>query len=110
MQVMPATTNLAALTEGTTSLGAPVLKLCVNGQTACTIASFAKPHCSTDTMRSLFAQPDHMGVFHYVVDCPEDLNMIAMIATSDRPCWRAEACKSLLLLLASVRALRTSTG
>ncbi|DBA73557.1 TPA: hypothetical protein ACH3X2_009800 [Trebouxia sp. C0005] len=24
---------------------------------------------STDTMRSFFAQPDHMGVFHYVVDC-----------------------------------------
>ncbi len=24
---------------------------------------------STDTMRSFFAQPDHIGVFHYVVDC-----------------------------------------
>ncbi len=24
---------------------------------------------STDTMRSFFAQPDHMGVFHYVIDC-----------------------------------------
>ncbi len=24
---------------------------------------------STDTMRSFFAQPDHVGVFHYVVDC-----------------------------------------
>ncbi len=24
---------------------------------------------ATDTMRSFFAQPDHMGVFHYVVDC-----------------------------------------
>ena len=24
---------------------------------------------STDTMRSFSAQPDHMGVFHYVVDC-----------------------------------------
>ena len=23
----------------------------------------------TDTVRSIFAQPDHMGVFHYVVDC-----------------------------------------
>ena len=24
---------------------------------------------STDTMKSFFAQPDHMGIFHYVVDC-----------------------------------------
>jgi hypothetical protein len=24
---------------------------------------------STDTMRSIFAQPDHMGVFHSLVDC-----------------------------------------
>ena len=24
---------------------------------------------STDTTRSFFAQPDHMGVFHYVIDC-----------------------------------------
>ncbi|DBB01575.1 TPA: hypothetical protein ACH3X1_000223 [Trebouxia sp. C0004] len=24
---------------------------------------------STDTMRSFFAQPDHMGVFHYVLNC-----------------------------------------
>ena len=24
---------------------------------------------STDTMRSFFAQPNHMGVFHCVVDC-----------------------------------------
>ena len=24
---------------------------------------------SKDTMRSFFVQPDHMGVFHYVVDC-----------------------------------------
>ena len=24
---------------------------------------------NTDTMRSLFAQPDHMGVFRYVMDC-----------------------------------------
>ena len=24
---------------------------------------------STDTMRSFFAQPDHIGVFHYEVDC-----------------------------------------
>ena len=24
---------------------------------------------TTDTMRSFFAQPDHIGVFHYVVDC-----------------------------------------
>ena len=23
----------------------------------------------TDTMRSFFAQPDHMGVFRYVMDC-----------------------------------------
>ena len=29
----------------------------------------------------------------------EDLNMIAIIGTSDRPCWLAEACKILLLLL-----------
>ena len=53
---------------------------------------------STDTMRSFFAQPDQMGVFHYVIDCL-DLNMIAIIGTSDRPCWLAEACKILLLLL-----------
>ena len=26
---------------------------------------------STDTMSSIFAQPDHIGVFHYVVDCPD---------------------------------------
>ena len=55
---------------------------------------------STDTMRSFLAQPDHMGVFHYVVDCldfMDDLNMIAMIGTSDRPCWLAEACKILHL-------------
>ena len=31
----------------------------------------------------------------------EDLNMIAMIGTSDRPCWMAEACKILLLLHAA---------
>ena len=24
---------------------------------------------STNTMRSFFAQPDRMGVFHYVIDC-----------------------------------------
>ena len=24
---------------------------------------------STNTMRSIFAQPDRMGVFHYVIDC-----------------------------------------
>ena len=24
---------------------------------------------NTDTMRSFFAQPDHMGVFRYVMDC-----------------------------------------
>ena len=29
----------------------------------------------------------------------EDLNMIAMIGMSDWPCWLAEACKILLLLL-----------
>ena len=29
----------------------------------------------------------------------EDLNMIAMIGRSDQPCWLAEACKFLLLLL-----------
>jgi len=29
------------------------------------------------------------------------LNMIAMIGTSDRPCWLAESCKILLLLLLS---------
>ena len=28
----------------------------------------------------------------------EDLNMIAMIDTSDQPCWLAEACKILLHL------------
>ena len=28
----------------------------------------------------------------------EDLNMIAIIGTSDQPCWLAEACKPLLLL------------
>ena len=27
--------------------------------------------------------------------------MIAIIGTSDRPCWLAEACKILLLLLAA---------
>ena len=25
----------------------------------------------TDTMRSFFAQPNHMRVFHYVMDCPD---------------------------------------
>ena len=51
-------------------------------------------------MRSFFAQPDPMGVFHYVIDCLdfeeldfeelyEELNMIAVIGTSD-PCWVAE--------------------
>ena len=29
----------------------------------------------------------------------DDLNMIAMVGTSDRPCWLAEICKILLLLL-----------
>ena len=28
----------------------------------------------------------------------DDLNMIAMIGTSDRPCWLAESCEILLLL------------
>ena len=31
----------------------------------------------------------------------DDLNMIAMIGTSDRLCWLAETCKILLLLLQS---------
>ena len=57
--------------------------------------------CSTDTMRSFFAQPDQMGVFHYVIlsGFHEDLNMIAIIGTSDQPCWLAEACNILFLLL-----------
>ena len=57
---------------------------------------------STDTMRSFFAQPDRMGGFplcHRLSGFYEDLNMIAIIGTSDRPCWLAEACKILLLLL-----------
>ena len=42
---------------------------------------------SADTMRSFFAQPDHMGVFQLHSRLPrlhEDLNMISMIGTSDR--------------------------
>ena len=31
----------------------------------------------------------------------EDLNMIAIIGTSDRPCWLAEACKILLFFFSS---------
>ena len=31
--------------------------------------------------------------------------MIAIIGTSDRPCWLAEACKILLLLLLTVMTL-----
>ena len=30
---------------------------------------------SADTMRSFFAQPDHIGVFHYVVDCLDFMMM-----------------------------------
>ena len=36
-------------------------------------------------MRAFAAQPDHLRVFHYVIDSLdffEDLNMIAMIGTS----------------------------
>lgn len=29
----------------------------------------------TDTMRSLFAQQDHSGISHYVVDCLDVMNM-----------------------------------
>ena len=31
--------------------------------------------------------------------------MIAMIGTSDQPCWLAEACKALLTVLLLLRAL-----
>ena len=34
-----------------------------------------------------------------MLTCYEDLNMIAIIGISDQPCWLAEACKILLLLL-----------
>ena len=63
---------------------------------------------NTDIMRSFFAQPDHMGVFplcHRLSGFYEDLNMIAMIGTSDQPCWLAEACKILLLLLLVAQAV-----
>ena len=29
----------------------------------------------TDTMRSFFAQHDHLGVFHYVIDCLDFMNI-----------------------------------
>lgn len=53
----------------------------------------------TDTMRSFLAQPDHVGVFHYLVDCLDFMmisTLIAMIGTSDRPSWLAESCKILV--------------
>ena len=36
----------------------------------------------------------------------DDLNMIAMIGTSDRLCWLAETCKILLLLLCRMLRLQ----
>ena len=58
-----------------------------------------------------------MAVFHYVVymyihsrlpNFHEDLNMLAMIGTSDRPCWLAEACKILLLTQLSTPVVELS--
>ncbi len=43
--------------------------------------------------RPLFPLRSRLSRFH------DDLNMIAMIGTSDRLCWLAETCKILLLLL-----------
>ncbi len=57
-------------------------------------------------MRSFFAQPDHIGVFRYAVDCLDF--MIAMSGTSDRPCWLAESCKILLLSARSLKAVTSA--
>ncbi len=49
---------------------------------------------STDTMRSLFAQPNYMGIFHYIVDC---LDFIEGQFEYDCHAWLADSCKILLL-------------
>ena len=51
----------------------------------------------TDTMRSFFAQQDHLGVLNYVTAC------LSLIGTSDQSCWLAEAYKTLLLLRVSLQ-------
>ena len=59
----------------------------------------------TDTMRSFFAQQDHLGVLNYVTACLDFLwtyDIIDMIGTSDQSCWLAVAYKSLLLLRVSL--------
>ncbi len=48
------------------------------------------PHSS---LKSNFPLHSGLSRFH------DDLNMVAMIGTSDRPCWLAESCKTLHLLL-----------
>ena len=62
-------------------------------------AGLSTPH--TDTMRSFFAQQDHLGVLNYVIDCLISctFDIIAMVGTNDQSCWLAETCKILLLLL-----------
>ena len=56
-------------------------------------ADLFTPH--TDTMRSFFAQQDHLGVLNNVIDCLTSciFGIIAMVGTSDQSCWLAEACK-----------------
>ena len=55
----------------------------------------------TDTMRSFFAQQDHLGVLNYICyrlsRSHEHMTLyIAVIGTSDQSCWLAEACKILV--------------
>ena len=53
-------------------------------------------------MRTIFCSALSYGDFslrHRLSGFHEDLNMIAIIGTSDRPYWLAEACESLLLFL-----------
>ena len=56
-------------------------------------ADLFTPH--TDTMRSFFAQQDHLGVLNYVIDCLTSctFDIIAIFGTSAQSCWLAEACK-----------------
>ena len=55
---------------------------------------------STDTMRSFLLSLIMWGIplRHRLSRFHEDLNMIAIVGTSDQPCWLAEACKILLVI------------
>jgi len=61
-------------------------------------------HSNPARLRWGFPLRSRLSRFH------DDLNMIAMIGTSDRLCWLAETCKILLLLLGGAKQQMASTS